>query len=229
MYRRYTELHGNDLAGDDICWFAPSIQMNPRLSPAVIERAVAEGGAKARAEFENRWREDTADFLPADVVHSATDFGVHEREPMPGIRYMAFADSAGGTGSDSFALAIAHRDHDGMAILDVIRSRKPRFIPAQVIAEYVVDVLRRYNIHEIQSDAFAGGFHSSEWQRHNIRFMPVSAQPVRISWLRCQSFLLIVAALLITRHYAMSYHLLSGEPITPSGAGGLKGNRQRRL
>jgi hypothetical protein len=170
MYRKFTELHGNDLAGDDICWFANSVTMNARLSPAIIERAVFEGGARARAEFENRWREDSADFLPADVVHSATDFGVHEREPMPSIRYIAAVDSAGGTGSDSFALAIAHRDHTGMAILDVIRSRKPRFVPAQVIAEYV-DLLRLYSCQEIYSDSFAGGFHSSEWQRHNIRFI----------------------------------------------------------
>jgi hypothetical protein len=89
---------------------------------------------------------------------------------MPGTRYVAFVDSAGGTGSDSFTLAIAHRDRDGAAVLDLLRERKPRFVPAQVIAEYV-DVLRLYGVHEVQSDAFAGGFHSSEWLRHGIRFV----------------------------------------------------------
>jgi hypothetical protein len=170
MYRKFTELHGNDLAGDSLCWFAPSTVMNTRLSPVIIEQALAEGGARARAEYENSWREDSSDFLPADVVHSATDFGVGEREPIPGTRYVAYCDSAGGTGSDSFCLAIGHRDHDGMAVLDVIRSRKPRFIPSQVIVDYA-DVLHRFGVHAIESDAFAGGFHSSEWQRHNIRFI----------------------------------------------------------
>src|SRR5262245_59150921 len=92
MYRRYTELHGNtDAPEDTLCWFAPSVVMNPRLPQHVVDRALAENAAKARAEFENVWREDLADFIPADVVDAATDRDVYERAPIAGAKYFAFA------------------------------------------------------------------------------------------------------------------------------------------
>ena len=75
MYRKYKQLHGND-DSEDICWFAPSAVMNPKLPQHVIDRALAEDAPRARAEFLNVWREDLADFMPLDVVEACTDFGV---------------------------------------------------------------------------------------------------------------------------------------------------------
>ena len=83
-------------------------------------------------------------------------------------------DAAGGTGTDSFVLAIAHREHDEAknVVLDVIREYKPRFVPALVIGE-LVRLLKFYNnVKEVYGDKFGGGFHSSEWQRHGITFKP---------------------------------------------------------
>jgi hypothetical protein len=97
MYRQYRKLHGNDEA-DDVCWFAPSTVMNPRLPASVIDSALAGDKSKASAEFLNIWREDIADFLPIDVIESCTDWGVHERPPVAGAYYCAFTDAAGGTG-----------------------------------------------------------------------------------------------------------------------------------
>jgi hypothetical protein len=167
MYRKYKQLHGNDGA-EDLCWFAPSSVMNPQLPTHIIDRALAEDAPKARAEFLNIWREDLSDFVPLDVIESCTDFGVHERPPQPGITYRAYADCAGGTGTDSFTLAIAHR---GAPIqLDLVRERKPRFVPAQVIAEFA-QLLNLYNITEVQGDKYAVGFHEAEWRTHGIRFI----------------------------------------------------------
>jgi hypothetical protein len=142
--------------------------MNPQLPTHIIDRALAEDAPKARAEFLNIWREDLSDFVPLDVIESCTDFGVHERPPQPGITYRAYADCAGGTGTDSFTLAIAHR---GAPIqLDLVRERKPRFVPAQVIAEFA-QLLNLYNITEVQGDKYAVGFHEAEWRTHGIRFI----------------------------------------------------------
>jgi hypothetical protein len=77
MYRMYRKLHGNE--GDDICWFAPSKVMNPKLPQSVIDQALANDAPKARAEFENVWREDVSDFVPLDVIEACTDWGVTER------------------------------------------------------------------------------------------------------------------------------------------------------
>ena len=86
--------------------------MNPQLPAHVIERALAEDAPRARAEFLNVWREDLSDFVPIDVVEGCTDFGTFMRVYDPQFSYAAFCDAAGGTGADSFTLAIGHRLHD---------------------------------------------------------------------------------------------------------------------
>jgi hypothetical protein len=164
MYRQFKKLHGNDDA-DSVCWFAPSPTMNPQLPAHVIDKALAEDAAKARAEYLNIWREDLSDFIPLDVIEGCTDFGTHERAPQAGTEYVAYCDASSGIG-DSFAIAIASRGTP--AVLDVVRERKPRFVPAQVIAEYA-ELVKLYGITEVFSDKYAIGFHQDEWRRHNIR------------------------------------------------------------
>jgi len=172
MHAQWKKLYGNDKS-DDLCWFAPSQTMNPQLPAQIITKALSDDPPRARAEYENVWREDIADFVPLDVIEACTDFDVRERPPQPGFRYVAFCDAAGGTGRDSFALAVAHCQHDPTrtAWLDLVRERKPRFVPSAVIAE-MAGVLRDYRITEVWGDSFAGGFHASEWQRNGIMFKP---------------------------------------------------------
>jgi hypothetical protein len=165
MYRQYKKLFGNDDT-DDICWFAPSSVMNPVLPAHVIDRALSEDAPKARAEYQNIWREDLSDFIPLDVIESCTDFGVHERAPQAGVRYVAYCDASSGV-ADSFAIAIAHRGTPH--VLDVVRERKPRFVPAQVIAEYA-ELCKLYGITTIQGDKYAIGFHEAEWKQHGIKY-----------------------------------------------------------
>jgi hypothetical protein len=123
--------------------------------------------AKARAEYENVWREDLSDFIPLDAIEAATDFGTHERAPQPGVRYVCYADASSGV-ADSFAIAIASRGEPHL--LHVVRERKPRFVPAQVIAEFA-ELLKLYGISELSGDKYAIGFHEGEWRRHGIRFV----------------------------------------------------------
>jgi hypothetical protein len=128
MYRKFRQLFGHDEIDDEICWFAPSRVMNPKLPLSVVDRALAEDPHRGAAEFEGRWREDLSDFIPIDVVEACINFGVFERPPSPHHSYVAFVDAAGGTGADSFALAIAHREHDaiGSVVIDVVREFKPQ-------------------------------------------------------------------------------------------------------
>jgi len=170
MYHQCRKLHGNN-DSDDICWFAPSNVMNPKLPAHVIDKAMAEDPHKAGAEYKGIWREDLSDCYPLDAIEASTDQNVYERSPQPNTSYVAFTDAAGGTGSDSFTLAIAHRLPDQTGVLDLVRERKPRFVPSNVVAEYAT-LLKSYNISEVQGDRFAGGFHSDEWRRNQITFTP---------------------------------------------------------
>jgi hypothetical protein len=53
MYRKFKQLHGNE-ESEDICWFAPSATMNPKLPTRFVEKALAEDSAKAGAEYLNQ-------------------------------------------------------------------------------------------------------------------------------------------------------------------------------
>ena len=145
--------------------------MNPKLPVHVVDRALAEDVHKARAEYLNIWREDLAEFLPIDVVQACTDWDVYERAPKPDTRYVAYVDAASGTGKDSYALAIAHVEPDQTVVIDAVRERKPRFVPAQIIAEYS-ELLATYHVTEVHDDNYAAGFHSSEWSNHPTPFRP---------------------------------------------------------
>src|SRR5262249_40007618 len=112
MYERFKQLHGRDDA-EDLVWVAPSLQMNASLPGAEIEKAISDDPEKNRAEFLAIWRDDLADFIPADVIEHATDRGVIERPRVTGQRYCGFIDAAGGTGQDSMAMGIAHAQRDG--------------------------------------------------------------------------------------------------------------------
>jgi hypothetical protein len=168
MFRQYRELFGNDEA-EDLCWFAPTPVMNPKLPAHVLDSALAKNPSKARAEYLNVWRTDLEEFLPLDIVEACTDWGVHERLPQPNMQYFAFGDSAGGTGKDSYAFVILHIEADGAIVVDVIREWKPRFVPAQVINE-IVDVCRLYHVREVYGDNAGAGFHQEDWRSHPVAY-----------------------------------------------------------
>lgn len=169
MFKQYQALFGDD-AADDVVWLAPSRVMNPVLRESFIQKAIERDGSKARAEYLSEWREDVADFLPLDIVEAATDRKIIERPPRDGIRYFAFTDAAGGSGQDSFTLAIGHHDREAdRLVLDAMRERKPRFAPAEVVNEYAV-LLKQYRCFEVSGDRFAGAFHSDEWTRRGITY-----------------------------------------------------------
>ena len=169
VYRKYKELHGNH-ESDDLCWFAPSRVMNPTLPQHVIDKALAEDESRAGAEYLNLFREDSSDFISLELVESCSDLGIYERPPR-GMNYVAYCDPAGGTGSDSFTVAIAHRQYDqnDIVLVDLVRERKPPFVPAAVVSEFS-GLLRLYGVREVQGDKFAGGFHADEWRRNGIIF-----------------------------------------------------------
>jgi hypothetical protein len=166
MYKRHKQLWGDDSA-EDLVWLAPSARMNPRLPQAVVDKALAEDSNRARAEFMCEWRSDLSDFVPEDAVTAATDFGTFERAPLPNVTYYCHCDAAGGTGTDSLALAISHSDTS--YTVDAVREFKPRFTPASAIAELAV-LLKSYRVTKVFGDRYAIGFHSREWQSHGIEF-----------------------------------------------------------
>jgi hypothetical protein len=170
MHKLWRELWGQPNARGALCWVAPSRVMNPSLPEAFVRRKLAEDPLRARSEYLAEWRSTDADFVPADVIEACTDWTVRERALEEGRWAVGFVDMAGGTGLDSAALGLAHREGDTF-VLDVLRERRPRFVPAQVIAEYA-ELLIRYGVHRVTGDRWASGFVADEFGRHGITFEP---------------------------------------------------------
>lgn len=108
-------------------------------------------------------------FQPEPVM-DAIDRGVLVREPQPEIQYHAFVDMSGGS-SDDACLAIAHRDADGVAVLDLVMNQGPRppFDP-RLAVERFVRALESYRIRAVTGDKYAGETFVADFNRHQIGY-----------------------------------------------------------
>ena len=167
MYRRFKELHGRD-DSNDICWFATSQTMNPRLSQAVVDAAMASDRLKASAEYLNQWREDVADFVPPDIVEGAPT-------------------STFASGRRSRASSIGPWTTPPLAFPAVPLTRWPsrtaramtwcstRSVSANHASSCATSspsslaTLKAYGVTEIAGDKFARAIVADEWARNNIR------------------------------------------------------------
>jgi hypothetical protein len=167
MYREFKELYGNNDA-EDLVWFAPSRVMNPKLPASVITKAIARNAAKARAEYENVWRDDLANFIPRDVIEAAVD-SVTVRPYDARFAYFSFVDASSGV-RDAFAVAVAHKQNDTV-ILDCVLEIMAPFNTAQATA-HVAQVLKSYGCRTAMADDHAKGWLRSELARHGITLLP---------------------------------------------------------
>ena len=169
LWDAYCESYGRD---DDniVFWQAPSLLMNPTLDRSAIDLAYRNDPKAAQAEWGAQFREDLEQFVTHEAVDACLDFGVHERGRMPGARFQAFCDPAGGSGQESMTVAIAHRE-DEQAIVDAIRERRPPFSPEDVVAEFA-KLLRVYGCSTVVGDRYAGQWPTEAFARHGIRYKP---------------------------------------------------------
>ena len=168
FYKKITENWGKP--GPVLTARAATWVMNPtrlRDHPE-IERAFAEDAAWANAEYGAEWRTDLEAFVGLDAVKACIKPGVKERLAERRNRYLAFVDAAGGSGGDSFTIAISHKEAD-TAVLDVTREIKPPFSPEGVVAEFA-DLCRKYRVARVEGDRFAGEFPRELFRRHGIHF-----------------------------------------------------------
>jgi hypothetical protein len=82
--------------------------------------------------------------------------------------YKAFVDVAGGGGRDSYAICIAHKEGERV-IIDVVRSRKPRFNPLEITSQYC-DLLKQYHISSVTGDKFSGDWASNAFKKFGIEY-----------------------------------------------------------
>lgn len=153
---------------------APTLAMHrtPKIEREV-EKAYRNDPEAAKAEYGAEFRDGISDFVSVEVVDACTDFGIAERPREPSVRYHGFVDPAGGTGKDSFTLAIAHEVKDRKTkartlVLDLVRAIKPPFSPSAACEEFS-KILKAYGIHTVTGDNYA-----DEWPKEMMRANGIS-------------------------------------------------------
>jgi hypothetical protein len=175
LWQAYRDHYGKD--GDPVLvWQAPTMAMNPRVDPSIVGAAYDADEATADAEYGAQFRRDLDGFVPREVIQGCTVEGRAEVGPLSTIRYAAFVDPAGGSGTDSMTLAIAHPETRGgrrVVVLDAVRERKPRFSPEAVVQDFA-DLLHRYRITTVVGDRYAGEWPREQFRKRGIEYTPAA-------------------------------------------------------
>src|SRR5262249_5940743 len=94
--------------GDVVVVKAGTLDLNPTFDRVAVEKALAEDPAGASAEYLSVFRSDVANFIAPEAITACVVTGRREMAWTSGHIYVAFVDPSGGSGSDSFTLAIGH-------------------------------------------------------------------------------------------------------------------------
>jgi terminase large subunit-like protein len=155
--------------GEVLVWKATTKEMHPGVSQRAIDADFERDPAHAAAEWLAEFRTDVESFLSREAVEACVSPGVHERSPITGTVYSAFADPSGGS-SDSMTLAIGHREGN-VAMIDAIRERKPPFMPDAVALEFA-ELLKSYRVGAVTGDRYGGEWPRDAFKRHGIEYVP---------------------------------------------------------
>ncbi|MDK2745308.1 MAG: hypothetical protein NDI90_20600 [Nitrospira sp. BO4] len=167
LWKAYQRHFGKD-HDPVLVWQADTRSMNPLVPQEVIDRAYADDEASASAEYGAQFRRDIEALLPREAIEACVASGRRELPPVPGVRYVAFVDPAGGSGQDSMTMAVAHADGRDV-LLDAIREVKPPFSPEATVEEFGV-FLRTYRVTRVHGDRYAGEWPREQFSKAGIRY-----------------------------------------------------------
>jgi hypothetical protein len=147
-----------------------TLQFNKTLDEAAIAAQQAADPAASATEWSGGFRDDIAGYLDDELIEAAIEYGRPlELPPRPGYAsYMAFSDSAGGVGADSYTLSIGHKEGDTF-VIDVIRGTAGKFDPAAVTRDYA-KLLKEYGCHSVTGDYYAAEWQGGCWTECNVAY-----------------------------------------------------------
>ncbi|SDB02875.1 hypothetical protein SAMN02927930_00103 [Pseudidiomarina indica] len=147
---------------------APTLTMNPTLSPEIVAAAYEEDAQAASAEYGAQFRSDVESYISREAVEAVTIPDRYELAPASSNHYFAFVDAAGGSGKDAMTCAIAHQDKE-IIIVDVLRVMKPPFSPEYVVEQFC-DLLKMYRINYVVGDRWGGDFVREQFTKRGIYY-----------------------------------------------------------
>jgi hypothetical protein len=171
LYRAYEQHYARD--GDPVLvWQAPTRRTNPTISQAEVDSAMERDPADAMAEYGAQFRDDISGLLSLEAINACVAEGVRERGSEARLRgqYLGFLDVAGGSGSDSAALAIGHKE-GRVVVFDCVVERKPPFSP-EAITEEFSDVMRRFGVSKAHADRWGSDWVVEAFRKRGVYVVP---------------------------------------------------------
>jgi hypothetical protein len=153
-----------------LVWKAATRTMNPTVPQSVIDQATEHDPASAASEYQAEFRSDIAAFISREVLDACVARGCFERPPAAGLGYIAFCDPSGGS-SDSMTVAVAHREANGVTVVDCVRERRAPFSPDAVVTEFAA-LLKSYNVAAVCGDRYGGQWPAERFLAHGISYSP---------------------------------------------------------
>jgi hypothetical protein len=171
LYSKYRDFFGQD-SPETLVVQGSTPQFNQTLTETDIAAQQAADPSAAQSEWQGGFRDDIATFLDDALIDAAVEYGRPlELPPQSGYNwYIAFTDSSGGVGADSYTLAIGHREDSGIFVIDVIRGTSGKFDPHQVTKEYA-NLCREYGVQSVTGDAYAAQWTAAAWEEQNIAYV----------------------------------------------------------
>lgn len=157
---------------------ASTQELNPLFDARAIAKAYEDDPASAAAEYGAQFRSDVESFVSPEAIDACVMRGRREISPIPGCEYLAFVDPSGGSGADSFTLAIGRRwvrDARPIAVVDCLRESKLPLSPESIVGEYAA-LLKTYRVTSVTGDRYAGEWPRDAFKRHGITY-DVSPKP----------------------------------------------------
>ncbi len=167
LWDRFHRHYGPNGAPDVLVAKGTTRDFNPTVSRQEIDALLEEDPARNTAEYLAEFRADLELYISLELVEACVG-DYHELPPSRDIIYFCFVDPAGGSGEDSFAMAIAHRSGDKV-IIDCVREFAPPFNPDKVIRDIAV-LCKSYSIGAVYGDHFGGGFPPELFRKHNLTY-----------------------------------------------------------
>lgn len=150
-----------------LVWQAPTKVMHPSISQEFLDDEYERDPVSAKAEYGAEFRADIDNLVSEEVLADCVVFDRHELPPLDDLDYVAFTDPSGGS-SDSFTLAIAHRENE-IYVLDLFRERIPPFSPAEVVVDFC-EVLRAYHVTRVYGDRYGGEWPRERFREHDVYY-----------------------------------------------------------
>jgi len=169
IYQDYKQYYGKPNL--DVLVFQGDTRLfNPTYSRRKLERLKKRKPLTYETEHLARFRSDLSSMYDPLMIDKAINYDRPlELPPREGIKYQSFVDCAGGGGRDHYAIAIGHLEGEKV-IIDVVRSRSPKFNPDAVTAQYC-ELLKQYGIKKVYGDKFSGDWSLNSYAKHGIEYI----------------------------------------------------------